>query len=297
MSQKINKNRNTRYALLTFIMALMASLFILDNINENGQHLREHDLKNLVQAHAKSVELSVNRSVSSAKIVAAWLKTRNGETSRFDEFAKEVILSMDGVTNLQLAPNGIVKHIYPVAGHEKAIGHNLLKDDKRISEAKLAILSNKLTLSGPYELKQGGIALIARQPIFFDKPPVNNDKNSPKKHYFWGFSSTLISLETLVLETSLSELEKQGDIFQLWKYNPDTGEKEIFYKNTKGKVSERIQATMEMPNAVWHLNIEEGLKLEHDPELFVSAIILLLFDILLVCSLYQYLSNRKVNVH
>jgi len=101
-------------------------------------------------------------------------------------------------------------------------------------------------------------------------------------------------LETLLLESSLCELEKQGDSFQLWKYNSDTGEKDIFYKNTDENISERIQATMEMPNAIWYLNIEENLKLEHDPELYISAIILFLFDILLACSVYQYLSNRKV---
>jgi len=296
LSQKKKKNRNQLYALLTFVMATMVSLLILNSINNNWQHLRKHDLQNLVEAHATSIEQLVNRTVSSSKIVAAWLKSRNGEVSGFDDFAREVIISMEGITNLQLAPDGIVKYIYPLTGHEKAIGHNILKDDKRISEAKLAILSNKLTLSGPYELKQGGIALIGRQPIFIDHTPVNDD-NKLDKHYFWGFASTLISLETLVQESSLVELEKQGDKFQLWKYSPDTGEKEIFYKNTTSKVSERIQATMEMPNAIWHLNIEENLKLEHDPELFISAIILFLFNVLLACSVYQYLSNKKGSIH
>ncbi len=294
LSQKKNNKRNKFYALLTFVTGLVASVFILSNINDNWQHLRKHDLQHLVEAHATSVEQSVSRSVSSAKIVAAWLNSHNGEISGFDDFAKEVIISMDGITNLQLAPNGVVKHIYPLAGHEKALGHNILKDDKRVSEAKLAVLSNKLTLSGPYELIQGGIALIGRQPIFFDKTSANNSNSSPNKHYFWGFASALISLETLLLESSLSDLEKRGDSFQLWKYSADTGEKDIFYKNTAENVSERIQATMEMPNAIWYLNIEESLKLEHDPELFISAIILFLFDILLACSVYQYLSNRKV---
>jgi sensor domain CHASE-containing protein len=51
---------------------------------------------------------------------------------------------------LQLAPNGIIKHIVPLAGNEKAIGHNLLADEKRNIEAIQALKTKKLTLAGPF---------------------------------------------------------------------------------------------------------------------------------------------------
>ncbi|WP_414730739.1 CHASE domain-containing protein, partial [Vibrio vulnificus] len=48
-----------------------------------------------------------------------------------------------------ISAEGIIQSIYPLAGNEKAIGHNLLKDDARKKEALNAVESGKLTLAGP----------------------------------------------------------------------------------------------------------------------------------------------------
>ncbi len=279
------------YALLLFIIALVVSVFILNGINKKWQQLRQHDIENLIHTHALSMEESVNRALATARVLAAWLKSNGGNTEHFDLFAQELIEATGGITNLQLAPKGIVQYIYPLAGHEKAMGHNILQDDNRRNEAKLAILSNKLTLAGPFELKQGGVAIIGRQPIFVDKIAGKDSKQN--KHYFWGFASTLISLETLIMTSSLNELDNRGDFFQLWRNHPDTGEKDIFYSNVDGEVSEQFHETIELPNAIWHLNIEENHQFFHNPELWSLSIILFLLDVFLSYSFYHYLKERS----
>jgi sensor domain CHASE-containing protein len=55
-----------------------------------------------------------------------------------------------GVMSLQLAPNGVVRQIYPLKGNEKALGHNLLADPARNKEAFIARNSGQMTLAGPF---------------------------------------------------------------------------------------------------------------------------------------------------
>ena len=111
-----------------------------------------------------------------------------GEIQNFDALADNIIANYGGISSLQLAPQGIVTQIYPLEGNEKAIGHNLLKDPARRTEALKTIQSRKLTLAGPFELIQGGKAVIGRLPVFSaDKDGTDN---------FWGFTIVLILIWT-----------------------------------------------------------------------------------------------------
>jgi sensor domain CHASE-containing protein len=75
-----------------------------------------------------------------------------------------------GVASLQLQPNGIISHILPLEGNKEAIGHNVLLDPNRNKEAILARDSGKLTLAGPFNLKQGGLGAAARLPVYLETP-------------------------------------------------------------------------------------------------------------------------------
>lgn len=77
--------------------------------------------------------------------------------------------SIGGISNLQLAPGGIISKIFPLAGNEKAIGQNILRDDKRRHEARLAVQEKRLTLTRSFTLVQGGVAVIGRNPVFLLK--------------------------------------------------------------------------------------------------------------------------------
>ena len=89
---------------------------------------------------------------------------------RPDPIATEMINNYRGISNLQLAPNGVVTQIYPLGGNEAAIGHDLLNDPRRRIEAQAAIESRKLTLAGPFTLVQRGMGVIGRLPVFVPVP-------------------------------------------------------------------------------------------------------------------------------
>ncbi len=118
----------------------------------------------------------------------------------FQYFAEELGNNIRGIRSLQLAPEGVVRHVWPIASNKAAIGHDLMGDASRRQAAEMAIASRKLWIAGPLTLKQGGVALIGRLPIFITKDQGVGE-------HFWGFGTILVDLATLLEETGVDELQ------------------------------------------------------------------------------------------
>lgn len=210
---------------------------------ENEQRLL---LKDIVSAQASAIERSLSRSLSATYTLAYELHNNGGVFDDFEAYAAKILATTGGVTNLQLAPDGIVQKIYPLKGHEKAIGHNILRDDARKKEAQAAVNADRLTLAGPFELIQGGVAIIGRNPVFLEQQG---------EQVFWGFVSALIMLEDLLSATELDQLGGKGYSYELMRRHPDTGIPDIFASSI-GKIAANYQsAVINVPNAQWTLTM------------------------------------------
>jgi len=235
-----------------FILVLAVGFYGL-GLNQSLNDARQRaQMSALGIAKARSLESRLSHILTSTRILALEVKRNNGSIPDFDQYASEVISSLGGISNLQLAPNGIVTQIYPLKGSEKALGHNILRDDKRKEEARLAILEQRLSLAGPFELIQGGVAVIGRYPVFLDKGVEST---------FWGFCSVLIFLDELLKQTHLEGLIAEGYGYQLSRLDPDSGQEFVFLKSHDGLEGMRETIDINVPNATWFLTIispEEG---------------------------------------
>lgn len=206
-------------------------------------------LNEITNSEAVTIERQLFRSLSSTDILAIEIKQNNGNFTDFSTYAQAVIDSIGGISNLQLAPNGIISQVHPLKGSEKAIGHNILHDGKRRNEAMSAISQRRLTLAGPFNLVQGGRAIVGRNPVFI---------NMNGKESFWGFTSALIYFDQLLAMTKLKELESKGYHYSLSRIHPDTGKKEVFSRS-KIPLDEVFQsAKIELPNTTWTLTMSRA---------------------------------------
>lgn len=212
-------------------------------------------LKDVVQVQARAIERRVSRALSSTHFLALEVQMHKGALEDFDSYAAHILRNIEGVSNLQLAPQGIVRQIYPLSGNEKAIGHNILRDDPRKAEAHLAIQEQRLTLAGPFELVQGGVAVIGRNPVFIQQ----GDRKQGKALQFWGFVSALIYLEDLLALTELDELESKGYHYQLTRLHPDSGENHIIAASKDVLEDQVFSSLIEVPNATWTLSISHPM--------------------------------------
>jgi len=210
-------------------------------VQQNEQDLLMRDI---VNSQASALERRLSRSLAATYILAQEVRRSQGEFPDFETYADGVLKSIGGISNLQLAPDGIIRRVYPLEGNEKAIGHNILRDDLRSKEAHLAIEGKHLTLAGPFPLIQGGIAIIGRNPVFITKDG---------REKFWGFASALIFLEDLLSVTDLIDLESKGYSYKLLRIHPDTGKEDIFVSSELSLAEHNLAQRIRVPNAEWIL--------------------------------------------
>ena len=251
--------RDATIALSFFITLFLIGLHLLNTTRsfweqETGLRTRE-----IAQIQGVTLQRNITRSLSAARILGAHVKSRNGDVSDFNSFAGEIYQSLGSITNLQLAPDGVVRQIYPLTGHEKVIGHDLLADDARRKEARLALKKGAMALAGPFELLQGGVAIVGRQPVMLPgkgQPnpdrPVTTDRPD---HYFWGFASALIYLDDILKMSDLPNLAAKGFNYQLWRYHPDSGQPETFSGSPAESNDHLWTQQINLPNSIWFLAI------------------------------------------
>jgi len=229
---------------LVFAGLLTCGLYWTQLNHTVRQNEQDRLMRDIVNAQASALERRLSRSLAATYILAQEVKRSQGEFQHFESYADGVLKSIGGISNLQLAPNGIIDKIHPLPGNEKAIGHNILRDDQRSKEALLAVKEKHLTLAGPFPLIQGGIAIIGRNPVFL---------NRKGKEEFWGFTSALIFLKDLISVTDLIDLESKGYSYKLLRTHPDTGEDEIFAGSESSLAEHHLTQRITVPNAQWTL--------------------------------------------
>lgn len=229
---------------LVFVIAFSCG-HALVQIN-HASHMRERDLstQQLINARASAIERTLSFALVSTYILAQEVIRSGGEVVDFDGYAASVLEQFPDVSNLQLAPDGIIRHVYPLAGNERAIGHDLVHDDARRKHALAAIASRKLTLAGPFPLLQGGVGMIGRNPIFLEEDGEER---------FWGFASALILMDSLLERTDIVSLSDSGHAYELSRTNPETDRIEVFAASEEAVPAHALSIDVQVPNGTWHL--------------------------------------------
>ena len=237
------------WAVLAVILAIVGvSVY---NLTSSDARLLGHLQKSVVyvaQTHAGDITRQIRTSVSSLQALEAIVAVDKYGTSLqdFDKLAESLIRTYKGISNLQLAPFGTIQVIYPLVDETQdnraALGHALLLDPARKDGALKTVLARTTQVVGPLKLLQGGVAAIARRPIFsrhapkylpdewfvasdgvnytrtcslpefrdradsgcsFQGPPDLDGETT----YFWGFATLLMRMDDLLNVTDLASLE------------------------------------------------------------------------------------------
>ncbi len=220
-----------------------------------------------------AIQNSSERALSATYALAALVREGRGSIPNFDVIASEMLAYYPGAASLQLAPGGIVQQVIPLAGNEEAIGHNLLQDLTRNKEAFLARDTGRLTLAGPFQLKQGGLAAVGRLPVFLD--------DSQGKPAFWGFTIVLIHYPQAFQDARLAQLTQHGIGYELWRIHPDSGQKQTIAASSDAALIDPVARTLNMPNGSWTLSVAP-LRGWHEPlGLTFKSALGMLFSLLL----------------
>jgi len=233
----------------TFILLCILGSWIVTVDTFNHINTQKQSTLQLAGIHASILSQKLNASISLVYTLDVVLKENQFKINpkNFEIFATQLMKVQPAASSLQYAPDGIVTHVVPLKGNETIIGHNLFEDPKRSKEAFDSVKKHQLTVAGPFELIQGGVALVARLPIF---QTIGMDEN------FWGFSTVLIQVSELLEGSGINTLSTQGYEWNLWRIHPDTGEPHIFSGVSDSLIENATQLTIKVPNATWFLDIK-----------------------------------------
>lgn len=179
------------------------SWFLLAGLEQQ----RRSEARNVAQAFALRMVERLGESMGAVYLLGGALDRNSGTVRHFDEMANELLRDFPLVRALQLAPGGVIRYVSPLRGNEVIVGHDLLVDKTRNREVHLAISRRQMAVAGPFELRQGGVAVVARYPLF-----VSSDDGRPQ---FWGLAIGVVDYPALLRAAGDSEFERFGLKYQL----------------------------------------------------------------------------------
>ncbi|MBG6111660.1 PAS domain S-box-containing protein [Flavobacterium sp. CG_9.10] len=196
------------------------------------------EMDNTLQIVYQNIEQSLKNCYTTTLTLALTINNK-GIPENFDNIGKKLLESNHSISAVQLVPNGVIKYTYPKKENESALNLNILTTPYLRDEALKSIKTQKMYFAGPLKLKQGGVGIVGRFPVF------QNNK-------FWGFSAVIIRFNDLLKFSGINNVNKSKYYFQLSKKNPVT-QKEIYYLPNKSDFSEKYNISVLIPDSNWKL--------------------------------------------
>ncbi|MFO7720304.1 MAG: PAS domain S-box protein [Gillisia sp.] len=225
---------------ISFLFFLFLGILLCFQRYQILHEVEQQEMSNLLGLVENNIDQSLQNSYSVVLSLALLIDSK-GEINNFEEFAPQLVERNSSIDVVQLVPNGVITHIYPMERNQEAMFLNILKDSTLSKEAQKAIDSRKMYFAGPLELKQGGMAVVGRLPVFI-------------KNEFWGFSAVIIKLDNLLEHAGISELAEDKFLFQFSKLDAATGE-EVFFLPETLDIDRSFSKAVVLPDGDWKFYI------------------------------------------
>jgi len=206
-----DRNRPLWFAFSSFLILFLGTISYTNY--KQGQwekDIRSNLLEVLIGKKSK-LEKALYSRIYYTRGVAAFVALKPDiSTDEFNELAKEYIKNDSVIGTMSLSRNCVINAIYPLKGHETAIGLDLLKHPERREIVEKTIQTHQTFIAGPVELVEGGQAFISYTPIF--------DKTSSNANQLWGLTDIVIRKDGLFHEVKFQSNENHTD-FGISGYN------------------------------------------------------------------------------
>ncbi|RIX44144.1 MAG: EAL domain-containing protein [Rhodocyclales bacterium GT-UBC] len=178
---------------IVFLLGGLASLVVgsLD-IDRQVTEERSRVLSELALTRAR-VEGAIKATFNSTDGLVHLISVQGGISSeQFNAMAQLAIEKNPSVRNITVAPDDIVRLVYPLSPNQRAIGFNFASNPEQYRTVQLARERQSSILAGPVNLVQGGRALINRTPIFTQQQAERG------KLRYWGTASVVAYVDSLL---------------------------------------------------------------------------------------------------
>jgi signal transduction histidine kinase/ActR/RegA family two-component response regulator len=240
-------NRPLIYAALSLVLVLVFGHCYLNTLIENYRQTEQLALTHRVSQQIHSIQAALLAAESPLFTLSDILTVEQGELPAFEKHAEHLLRGNPLVSGLFLVPDGVVSRAYPLVGNEAAIGHDLLKDPARRTEVLEAINSNQIVLAGPVNMRQGGLGLFARKPVFWKE---NGEQR------FWGLVVALIRWEAVLETFDFNSLDADGYAYALERKLRTDDQATLMSRSTSAVIPElALTRSIGIPGGEWLLTV------------------------------------------
>jgi PAS domain S-box-containing protein len=232
---------------LTGWITFLAVLSVTMSLTSIGYRLKLSEERELVNIRLREFENlfsnTLNNGISAAKTLGFFAQNKQETVENFEEIGRQILDSNPQVDVIQLLDSGVIVAVYPLMGNESVIGYDVLKDSLNRPEVLESIKRKEVYFSGPLKLRQGGIAIAGRYPLF--------DKDK-----FVGLSAVIIYFDKLVLNALQAIPDKDRYQVQLTKINPITGAIQEFVSAEDSAAYTGYKASVPIEVGNWTLSVQ-----------------------------------------
>ncbi len=132
--------------------------------------LERERVRAVMVPYAGLVSAAIGRRVAEMSGLKAFVASRRSSTqltAEFPLYGAGVVDNHATVRAVQVVRNGRIAIVYPLSGNESAVGHDIGTDsrDETRLDYQRTMATDRVTLSGPIPLVQGGRGIILRQRV------------------------------------------------------------------------------------------------------------------------------------
>jgi len=266
--------RLQQHAWLVAAVVFVLSLLVIESLIRR-QALQQAQQQRTSAQHwareqARVIESRVQRLLSSTYMLAALVRKDDGQVTDFDRIAKDLWPSFPGLQAMALAPNGVIRYIWPLENNRAALNADLFSNPDQARGAALARDTGTLTIDGPLPLLQGGWGMVGRLPIWLEA--------RGKTQRFWGLASVSIRFPDALVATGLPALTEMGYGYRLWRER-ENGTRDLIAESSPGEsLADPVEERLHVPNGDWVLTLapRDGWQAGHQQVLHIAAFVVAL---------------------
>lgn len=226
------KNSKLKFLYWLPVLVLIVGISILSPVAYiiNKEHIDNvHQLARLnAVTYSQQMVMKLEKAGNITSATEQIIVSEKGELNNFETVAEN--LMTDDIQSIQLAPNGIVDRIFPTEGNQTGM-IDLINDPERGEISRYARDHNETVVQGPFTLKQGGLGLAIRNPVYLP------DEDSPgQSERFWGFTIAIIKVPE-IFEDSINSLTNFGYDYILFSKSKITQSDDEVVLSTKSSLN------------------------------------------------------------
>ncbi|WLR91928.1 bifunctional diguanylate cyclase/phosphodiesterase [Shinella zoogloeoides] len=174
-------------------------------------------------------------------LVATFSTEPDMSPERFADLSRRIFREGTQLRNLAIAPDFVVTLVYPLKGNERSLGLDYHKNVQQRAAAMQVKQHDRLIVTGPVNLVQGGRALIARYPI-----------HTGKDNAFFGIASAVIDLDKLLASSGFDEDMRIA--VSISSRAHEGGEAKGFFRTTAAVDADPVVMSLDIGHEIWTMS-------------------------------------------